>query len=120
MASITSWVRLEPRARDADLLAGVEARLHDPLWLLARQWQLGELSGTDAGSAVFARTRADVARFAATRGGTTGDWNTFDPDTTPLTAALAPARDEANARPPLYRRARAGRQLLRLLAAASL
>ena len=25
MASITSWVRLEPRARDADLLAGVEA-----------------------------------------------------------------------------------------------
>ncbi len=119
MASITSWVRLEPRSRDADLLAGVEARLHDPLWLLARQWQLGELTGTDAGSAVFARARADVARIDAIRG-PSGDWMPFDPDTAPLAAALAPAPDEPSARPPLHRRARAGRHLLRLLAAAGL
>jgi hypothetical protein len=119
MASITSWVRLEPRSRDADLLAGVEARLHDPLWLLARQWQLGELTGADAGSAILARTRADIARIDAIRG-PGGDWAPFDPDTTPLTVALAPAPDEPSARPPLYRRARAGRHLLRLLAAAGL
>lgn len=49
MTSITTWVRLEPRARDRDLRAGSEARIADPLWLLARQWQLGELAGVDAG-----------------------------------------------------------------------
>jgi len=29
---------------------GLQARLHDPLWLLARQWQFGEFTGDDAGS----------------------------------------------------------------------
>ena len=52
MTSITSWVRLEPQGRDADLKPGVEARLHDPLWLLTRQWQLGELDGEAGGSAI--------------------------------------------------------------------
>ena len=58
MASITSWVRLEPRARDPELGPGVEARLHDPLWMIGRQWQLGELTGHDAGSAI--ETRANT------------------------------------------------------------
>lgn len=118
MASITSWVRLEPRSRDADLLPGVEARLHDPLWLLARQRQLGELTGADAGTPITARTRAEIARVDAVRGNA-GAWTPIDPDRTPLTvAALAPAPDEAAMRPPLARRARGGRHLLRLVAAA--
>jgi hypothetical protein len=29
---------------------GLQARIHDPLWLLARQWQFGEFKGDDAGS----------------------------------------------------------------------
>jgi hypothetical protein len=116
MASITSWVRLEPRARDSDLLAGVEARLHDPLWLLARQWQLGELDGRNAGSAVTARVRGEAERIDAVRP-SGGAWTPLDPDRTPLGAlAMAPGRDEPRARPELARRARAGRQLARLLA----
>jgi hypothetical protein len=31
----------------------LEMRIHDPLWLLARQWQFGEFQGEDAGSPVF-------------------------------------------------------------------
>ena len=38
MPSITVWNRVEPRARSQDMKSGLEARLHDPLWLLARQW----------------------------------------------------------------------------------
>jgi hypothetical protein len=117
MASITSWIRLEPRARDRDLLAGVEARLHDPLWLLARQWQLGELDGADAGSAVTARTQVEVARLDAVRA-PAGAWRPLDPDRAPLEVALGPARDALAARPPLHRRARGGRQLSRMLVAA--
>lgn len=50
MATITYWNRLEPRARTNDLGEALAAQIRDPLWLLARQWQLGELDGTDAGS----------------------------------------------------------------------
>lgn len=51
MASITTWTRLEPRTRD-DSLPGMHARVADPLWLLARQWQIGELDGSDNGSPI--------------------------------------------------------------------
>jgi hypothetical protein len=59
--SITSWVRLEPRCRDATMREGIRARVYDPLWLLARQWQVGEFEGEDAGSPVQARWRGHSA-----------------------------------------------------------
>src|SRR5262245_728404 len=65
MPSITTWTRLEPRARENDIRVGLQARVHDPLWLLGRQWQLGEFQGEDAGSPVVARVEADS--FALTR-----------------------------------------------------
>ena len=47
---------------------GIEARVHDPLWLIGRQWQLGEFEGEDAGTPltvrVVTRTVA-VDRWAA-------------------------------------------------------
>jgi hypothetical protein len=38
--------------RSPDIEDGLAARLADPLWMLARQWQLGEFRGDDAGSLV--------------------------------------------------------------------
>jgi hypothetical protein len=61
MGSITSWVRLEPRCRDDDMKDAVHARIYDPLWMLARQWQTAEFQGEDTGSPVLARWRADSA-----------------------------------------------------------
>ena len=57
MPSITSWMRLEPRSRNAEMNTSLQARIYDPLWLLARQWQLGEFQGEDNGSPVMARWR---------------------------------------------------------------
>lgn len=59
MASGTFWRRLEPRCRAENSNngawgEGLKARIHDPLWMLARQWQLGEFQGEDTGSAVVA------------------------------------------------------------------
>jgi hypothetical protein len=48
------WNRLEGRPRTADFDRALRAELRDPLWLLTRQWQLGEFRGTDAGSPVTA------------------------------------------------------------------
>jgi hypothetical protein len=70
MPSITTWSRLEPQTVAADVAAGYAAPLHDPLWLLARQWQVGEFQGEDAGTPVIARWRARVApmlRYVAGR-----------------------------------------------------
>jgi hypothetical protein len=57
--------RLEATTRGTDLLPGLRARVHDACWLLARQWQLGELDGADAGSPVNA---ALVTRHAPLTG----------------------------------------------------
>ncbi|MCU4971926.1 lamin tail domain-containing protein [Halobacteria archaeon AArc-m2/3/4] len=46
------WRRLRPTSRDADLADGLAAAVHDPLWMLCRQWQVGEFRGEDAGSPV--------------------------------------------------------------------
>src|SRR5262245_12084625 len=54
MASVTTWTRLEPHSRAADMDASLEMRVHDPLWLLARQWQFGEYQGEDTGSPLWA------------------------------------------------------------------
>jgi hypothetical protein len=62
--SITSWTRIEPRSRDADMRSSVSARLFDPMWLLTRQWQTGEFQAEDAGTPVMARVRASSAMFS--------------------------------------------------------
>lgn len=69
MASITTWARLEPRTRTNDLDTALQARVHDPLWLLARQWQVGELRGEDAGSAARVEMEAEWARLSSFRPG---------------------------------------------------
>lgn len=54
MPSVTVWTRLEPHPRDGSMQRSLQAQVRDPLWFLARQWQLGEFAGEDAGSPVQA------------------------------------------------------------------
>lgn len=73
MASVTSWMRLEPLPRTGDLETALEARTADPLWLLARQWQTLEFGGEDAGSPIVARIAARTARLTTVATGPDGD-----------------------------------------------
>jgi hypothetical protein len=43
-------VRGEPDVRDDDVIEPLRAQIRDPLWMLTRQWQLGEMRGADSGS----------------------------------------------------------------------
>jgi hypothetical protein len=65
------WNRLEGRPRTTDFDRALRAEIRDPLWMLTRQWQLGEFRGQDAGSPVTAmysvRTSAP-SRFRPTGG----------------------------------------------------
>ncbi|MCB1852844.1 MAG: hypothetical protein KDI83_19075 [Gammaproteobacteria bacterium] len=62
--SITSWTHLEVRSRQADMRVSLSARVFDPLWLMARQWQLGEYQGEDTGMPVLARVRAQTTMLS--------------------------------------------------------
>jgi hypothetical protein len=73
MPSIVFWTRLEPYARRTDIDTGLQARLHDPLWMLARQWQNGEFQGEDGGTPVQARLRMERAPLARYHPGPVGD-----------------------------------------------
>ena len=53
--SITAYNRLEPRPRTANFERSLRAEVRDALWMLTRQWQMGELESEDAGSAIDAR-----------------------------------------------------------------
>jgi hypothetical protein len=64
VASITTWMKLEPGSRSADMNTGLQARVYDPLWLLARQWQLGEFQGEDNGSPAVASWHGESAHFS--------------------------------------------------------
>ena len=57
-----SWTRLEPVTATGDPRPGLEARVHDPLWLLARQWQLGEFAGEDAGTPLTVRVVTNTTK----------------------------------------------------------
>lgn len=61
MASITTFSRLEPEPLRPDVTAGATAPVQDPLWLLARQWQVGEFAAQDGGTPVLARWRGVAA-----------------------------------------------------------
>src|SRR6266571_1075645 len=58
---MSSMAKLEPRTDCPEMHDGLQARLHDPLWLLARQWQFGEFHGEDAGSPAAAQVVVEHA-----------------------------------------------------------
>jgi len=76
---LRSWTRLEAVPRDVTLAEGVQARIADPLWLLARQAAFGEFSGEDSGSPVFSRIRARVNTFTRFRPGSPAQANAVVP-----------------------------------------
>jgi hypothetical protein len=65
--AVTAYNRLEARPRTLDFSRSLRAEVRDALWLLTRQWQMGEFQAEDAGSPVDARLvarRLEVDRVA--------------------------------------------------------
>ncbi len=89
-SSITSWTRLEPQCTGADIGISSSARIFDPLWMLTRQWQMGEFQAEDAGTPIQARVRATTATLCRRFSGEL-----------PKSAAPAPAPVAAQAYDPL-------------------
>ncbi|MGZ4528666.1 MAG: hypothetical protein ACXVYA_03315 [Mycobacterium sp.] len=121
MPSITTWLRLEPRSRRETIDAALQARVYDPLWLLARQWQMNEFAAHDGGSPVSAALAGDAYQLTRiftgdlpASGGATGQ--PLDTANTPL--ELLVQREPYTHDPVVNARfaADAGRHFVRLLA----
>ena len=68
-----AWNRLEPRTRKREFDQAIRAEVHDPLWMLARQWQFGEFKGEDTGSAIFAKIQIEHTRINQFQAGNSAD-----------------------------------------------
>jgi hypothetical protein len=88
MASVTGWTRLEPRPRSQDFGVALQARVRDPLWMLARQWQVGEFKADDAGSLVAARLEMSVTPVNRYQPGQIGSAQPYDSRQAPLEALV--------------------------------
>lgn len=70
--SITTWTRLAGRSRRADMQPGLLAAVHDPLWALARQRQLGAFGAEDAATPVGVAIEVEQTKLARYRPGGPG------------------------------------------------
>lgn len=112
MSSVTTWRRLEPRTRD-DRLPGLAARIADPLWLLGRQWQTGELAGADRGSPVAVTVIHEALPLTHWAPGTSRGRQRSLPKGVPLQAIVDPVPAVVS----VLDRAIAGQRFLEMLAA---
>lgn len=114
--SLVSWARLEPMPLTTGAVdVGLAAPVADPLWLLCRQRQFGELDAEDGGSPIEARASIEHHRLDRFRRGAPED---VAPPQVLGDDQLLEAEIEAETVGELPERVRAeaGRQLLRLLA----
>jgi hypothetical protein len=109
MASITSWNKVEARPRTDDITQPLQASIRDPLWILTRQWQMGEFLGVDAGSPAWVALTERIGAMVS--------WQQPDGTTTPLDASpLERQLEHEPFTPDLATRIELGQALSRLLA----
>jgi hypothetical protein len=82
--AITLWNRLEARPRTDNFDRALKAEVRDALWMLTKQWQMGEFRGDDAGSPVTSKIHMSTTKLSKYVAGN-HDVQDFD-DTVPLEA----------------------------------
>lgn len=98
---------------------GLQARIYDPLWLLARQWQLGEFRGEDNGSPISISLQYDISRLTRYQSRRAAGLlvEPYDSRVTPLEVMIErePAQPTPGGMEMLTQSAEAGLQFLRML-----
>jgi hypothetical protein len=124
LETFPTWIRLHPSSEDETLAISVQARIHDPLWLLGRQWQFGELRHDGGATPIDVRVEGTTAPLSRMRGGgadvTTGRSAAINPTGTPLEALVEREIVRETGLEQLRLRSEAGVHLLRMLRAAGL
>ena len=87
LPTVTYWNRLEGRPRTDNFERALRAEVRDALWMLCKQWQMGEFRGDDAGSPVFGKVHLTHTKLNKYQPGDGLPVQTFD-DETPLEAKV--------------------------------
>ena len=61
--TVVMWNRLEGRPRTHNFDRSLKAEVRDAIWMLTRQWQMGEFKADDAGSPFLARVHISSTRL---------------------------------------------------------
>ena len=86
LPTVVLWNRLEGRPRTVNFERAMKAEARDALWMLSKQWQIGEFIGDDAGSPVLARAQLGTTRLTKYQAGE-GAAEVFD-ESVPLEAKV--------------------------------
>ncbi|MCM4161703.1 hypothetical protein FHG64_02740 [Antarcticibacterium flavum] len=116
LSAITMWNRLEARPRADDFDRVLNAEVRDPLWMLTKQWQMGEFKGEDAGSPAFAKVQLATTRITKYQAANNAV-QTYD-DEVPLEAKVEQKKlqfEQAGSKTSLDIRLLMGRQWLKLI-----
>jgi len=119
MESYPTWIRLHPVSVDETLVTSVQARLHDPLWLLGRQWQMDELRHDGGTTPIQVRVEGTASPLSRLRAGG-GPIVALDEERAPLEALVEREPVSEDALEGLRLRAEAGLHFQRLMRGAGM
>jgi hypothetical protein len=106
--------RYETIPRSTGIEEGLAARVHDPLWLLSRQWQFGEFRAENAASAAWVEVKAETHLLDRWGPGGEGPGQPYSRETEPLERLV---EQEPETAPSARLRLEGGLQLRRMLTA---
>lgn len=110
-----AWTRLEPVSVTGDPSPGLDARVYDPMWMLLRQWQLGEFEGEDAGTPISVEVKHRTRPINAWKPGGLGSGEPARPLGPGETLDVPVEREPGPVPPGWWARAEAGDQLADML-----
>ena len=67
--TITLWNRLEGRPRAEEFGRAMRAEVRDALWMVSKQWQMGEFIGDDAASPVLGKVHVETTALSRYQAG---------------------------------------------------
>ena len=121
METYPTWIRLHPDSTDETMVTSVQARIHDPLWLLGRQWQFGEFRHDGGATPIDVRIEGTSSPLTKLRGGiaaiTATGSSTIKPVEVPLETLVEREPIPETGLDNLRLRTEAGLQFVRMLRA---
>lgn len=86
--NITHWNRLEGSAYKEEDATSLEFRVRDPLWMLSRQWQMGEFEAEDNGSPIEVICKYSASKVKGLKNRGNKKYKSFDFGELPLEAEV--------------------------------
>jgi len=110
---LIAWNRLEGRPRHEEFNESLAMSIHDPLWMMTRQWQFGEYKAENRGSSILAKIAMESKRLTHHTSIEDEDFDAYP--TTPNDIPLEVLLERLEPRLTLFQKAEIGKILIKKL-----